>query len=63
MATKAQLPMAARVGKCHGYDGYIRVKKWPVGVKSLGGQNNYQKQAILGRYMRKFKINGQIAIN
>ena len=27
----------SRVGKCHGYDRNIRVKKWPVGVKSLGG--------------------------
>ena len=44
---------ANRVGKCHGYDGYIRVKKWAVGVKSLGGQNNYQKQAIFGKICTK----------
>ena len=31
---------AIGVGKCHGYDGYIRVKNWGVGVKNLGGQNN-----------------------
>ena len=26
-----------RVAKCHGYDGYIRVKDWQVCVKKLGG--------------------------
>ena len=26
----------SRVAKCHGYGGYIRIKNWKVGVKSLG---------------------------
>ena len=40
-----------RVGKCHGYDGYIRVKT--VGVKSLGSQNYCQKQVIFGKICAK----------
>ena len=31
-----QLDSDSRVVKCHGYGGYIRVKNWKVGVKSLG---------------------------
>ena len=38
----------SRVAKCHGYGGYIRVKNWKVGVKSLGEQTVLQNQVLFG---------------
>ena len=35
-----------RVAKCHGYDGYIRVKNWKVGVKSLGEYTHLQNKVL-----------------
>ena len=35
-----------RVAKCHGYGGYIRVKNWKVGVKSLGEYTVFQNQVL-----------------
>ena len=34
-----------RVGKCHGYDGYIRVKRMASSDKKFGRTKNKQKQA------------------
>ena len=40
-----------RVAKCHGYDGYIRVKILAGWGKSLGEHAIWQNQAILGIFM------------
>ena len=36
-----------RVAKCHRYDGYNRVKKWKVGVKSLEEYTVFQNQVLI----------------
>ena len=54
----------SRVGKCHGYDGYIRVKKLANWGKKFGRPKWSAKTSHFGEDMcKKFKINGQTAIN
>ena len=42
-----------RVAKCHGYDGYIRVKNWQVWVKNLGGQKISKIKPFFGRFVQQ----------
>ena len=53
-----------RVGKCHGYDGYIRVKKLGSWGKKFGRPKLLAKTSHFWEDVcNKIKINGQNAIN
>ena len=44
-----------RVANCHGCKVYIRVKNWPVGVKSLGGPKNSKNKPFLGKFVQNIQ--------
>ena len=48
---KSRPPVVCRVAKCHGYGGYIRVKKLEVWGKKSGRTHNFAKSSIvLGKF-------------
>ena len=46
--------LSPRVAKCHEYGGYIRVKKWKVGEKSLGEYTVLQIQPLFWVYLSNY---------
>ena len=45
--------LTGRVVKCHGYDGYIRVRKLARSGKKFGRTKNKQNQATFGRFVQQ----------